>query len=244
MSCSTVCLLPMPRTWLCGCLAFLLSASVLCTGGAFADEPPAAAPNPPQDVTKFRPLFDGKTLKNWEVTDFGGQGEVEIQDGKIVMQQGSELTGITWAGKPLPKINYELSLEAQRIDGSDFFSGIVFPVKDKFCSFVVGGWGGGVVGLSSIDGLYATENETASFHTFKDETWYTIRLRVAETYIQAWIDKEMVIDLNLKEREVSLHPAMQVAKPLGIACFATVSGIRNIQFRELTKAELVHMPKE
>ncbi len=195
-------------------------------------------------ATRFRPLFDGKTLANWEVTDFGGQGEVEIKDGAIVLQQGSEITGITWAGKPLPKINYEIALEAKRIDGSDFFSGIVFPVKDEYCSFVVGGWGGGVVGLSSVDGLYATENETASFHTFTDDTWYKIRLRVAEDYIQAWIDKEMVIDLPMKGHKVSLHPAMILAKPLGIACFSTVAGLKNIQFRELTKEELVHVPKE
>ena len=197
----------------------------------------------PAAAEKFRPLFDGKSLKNWTVTDFGGQGEVEVKDGALILQQGSEITGISWTGEPLPNINYEISLEAQRIDGSDFFCGIVFPVKEKFCSFVVGGWGGGVVGLSSIDNLYATENETASFHTFKDKTWYKIRLRVAEKYIQAWIDDKMVIDLDMKGHEVSLHPAMLLAKPLGISCFSTVAAVRNIQFRGLKADELVHTPK-
>jgi hypothetical protein len=208
----------------------LLGAVVLLKGShAFAAEPPAAA--------KWRPLWDGQTLKNWAVTDFGGQGEVEIKDGAIVMQQGSELTGINWTGEKLPTSNYEISLEAQRIDGSDFFCGLVFPVKAKHCSFVVGGWGGGVVGLSALDGLYAADNDTATYHTFKAKQWYRIRLRVADDFICAWIDDEQVVDVDLKGREVSVHPAVELAKPLGISCFSTVAGLKDIKIRDLDAAE-------
>lgn len=195
------------------------------------------------DRVKWRPLLDGKTLNNWSSIDFGGQGEVEVKDGEVTLKQGSELTGIQWKGEPLPKLNYEISLEAKRIDGSDFFCGIVFPVKDEFCSFVVGGWGGGVVGLSSVDGVYAAENDTASFHTFNDDQWYRIRLRVGANFIHAWIDDKQVVDLDLTNRKVSLHPAMFLAKPLAISCFSTVAGVRDVKFRELTEAERVAKPK-
>ncbi|OYW23316.1 MAG: hypothetical protein B7Z55_03660 [Planctomycetales bacterium 12-60-4] len=195
------------------------------------------------EAVKWRPLMDGVSLKNWSSIDFGGQGEVEVEDGVVTLQQGSELTGIQWIGAALPKQNYEISLEAKRVDGSDFFCGIVFPVKDDFCSFVVGGWGGGVVGLSSVDGIYAAENDTASFHTFKDNQWYRIRLRVGENFIHAWIDDKQVVELDLKDRKVSLHPAMFLAKPLAISCFSTVAAIRDVKFRELTEPERVAKPK-
>ncbi|MBI1345773.1 DUF1080 domain-containing protein [bacterium] len=221
-------------------LAWACASLILLSGGyALAED--AATPAKPQP-TEWRSLFDGKTLKNWAITGFGGEGEVEVTDGTIVMQQGAELTGIHWEGTPLPKINYELELEAQRIDGSDFFCGIVFPAKDEYCSFVVGGWGGGVVGLSSVDGLYATENETATFQNFDAKKWYKIRLRVGEDFIQAWIDNKPAVDLNLKDRKLSVHPAVALSKPLGISCFSTVSGIRNIQFRELKADERKHQP--
>jgi len=209
-------------------------AALLWASSASAADPAEA---------KWRPLWDGRTLKNWTVTDFGGQGEVEVKDGAILMQQGSELTGIHWSGEKLPTSNYEISLEAQRIDGSDFFCGLVFPVKTKHCSFVVGGWGGGVVGLSALDGLYAADNDTATYHTFKAKQWYRIRLRVADDFIVAWIDDEQVVNVDLKGREVSLHPAVELAKPLGVACFSTVAGLKDIKVRELTDAERKTKPE-
>ncbi len=113
------------------------------------------------DATPENPwisMFDGKTLGQWKPSKFGGQGDVDVDDGQIRMSFGSELTGITWAGPP-PKMNYELELEARRIDGNDFFCGLTFPVGDSPCSFIVGGWGGGVIGLSSLDGKDAARTK-------------------------------------------------------------------------------------
>ncbi|MDZ4688671.1 MAG: DUF1080 domain-containing protein [Planctomycetaceae bacterium] len=208
----------------------------LAAAAGWSDPPPSTAA-PKAAPVKWRPLWDGKSLKNWAITDYGGQGDVEVNDGVLVMQQGSEITGIHWTGEKLPTSNYEISLEAQRIDGSDFFCGLVFPVKTKHCSFVVGGWGGGVVGLSAIDGLYAADNDTATYHTFKPKQWYRIRLRVADDFLCAWIDDEEVVNVDLKGREVSLHPAVELAKPLGISCFSTVAGLKDIKIRDLVDAE-------
>lgn len=204
---------------------------------AAEEKAPPAKENPAAAATKWTSLFDGKTLAGWKSIEFGGEGEVAVTDGKIVMQRGSDITGIVYTGDPLPKVNYEIAFEAQRIDGLDFFSGLVFPYKGDYCSFVVGGWGGGVIGLSSVDGIYANENSTASHEVFKQEQWYRIRLRVGDTFVRAWIDDKNVIDLDLTDHKLSVHPAVDLAKPLGITCYATIAGLRRIYFRELTEEE-------
>ena len=117
------------------CLLFVFaSASV-------AEEPKPAAQ--PADKENWVSLFDGKTLEGWKSTDFGGQGEVAVKDGVIILSQGQPLTGITWQkGDKLPKDNYEITLQAMKRKGDDFFCGLTFPVRKSFCSLICGGWGG------------------------------------------------------------------------------------------------------
>lgn len=187
----------------------------------------------------WRSLFDGTTLKNWKPSVFGGDGEITVKDGKIVLEKGSELTGIVWAGekKDLPRINYELSLQAQRIEGHDFFCGLTFPVKDDPCSLIVGGWGGGVVGLSSLDGNDAVRNETVRYQEFEQGRWYTIRLRVSEKGILAWIDDKQVIGVSTKNRRLSIRSEVDASRPLGIASYDTVAGLKDLKVRLLTPEE-------
>ena len=129
------------------CCATMLVGMLDRANRSLAAEPTKEPPS--------KSLFDGKSLKGWKKTQFGGEGKVEVKDGRIVLHSGGPMTGITWT-EDFPKIDYEISLEAMRVDGSDFFCGLTFPVGDKPCSFIVGGWGGGVVGLSSIDGSDAS----------------------------------------------------------------------------------------
>ena len=78
----------------------------------------------------------------------------------------------------LPTTSYEVALQAMRVEGSDFFAGITFPVGGSFCSLILGGWGGSVVGLSSINGLDASENETSQSRQSESGRWYYVRIRV------------------------------------------------------------------
>ena len=41
---------------------------------------------------------------------------------------------------------------------------------------IIGGWGGHLVGISSVDYFDASENMTTSDYPFKSQTWYTIRV--------------------------------------------------------------------
>ena len=79
---------------------------------------------------------------------------------------GDPFTGINWTND-FPKMNYEVALDAMRVMGSDFFCGLTVPVGDTFCSLIVGGWGGSLVGISSLDGMDASENETTKFISFE-----------------------------------------------------------------------------
>ena len=219
----------------------LAVASVLMAEDAPAPKKPDAEP---PAKTAWKMLCDGKSLTDWKVTNFGGEGAVKAEDGAIVMQQGADLTGINWAGAALPVVNYEVALDAEKIGGNDFFCGLVFPVGEAHCSFVVGGWGGGVVGLSAVDGQYADGNETTSIGSFDKKHWYQIRLRVSEKYIQAWIDNKRVFSLNTTGKKLTVHPAVEALKPFGVSCYATVAAVKNIRVRELTKEESLEVPKE
>ena len=100
-----------------------LAASLL-TVGALADQP--ADPG-------WQPLFDGKTLTGWQPSKFSAEGAVRVEDGRMVLDVGKSMTGITWAGATLPTTNYEIALDAMRVEGRDFFAGVTFPVDNSFC---------------------------------------------------------------------------------------------------------------
>jgi hypothetical protein len=186
-----------------------------------------------QPVAGWQPLFDGTSLRGWKQTEFGGHGEVTVKDGLLMIQMGAMLTGVTWTNQ-IPKTEYEVELEAIKIDGSDFFCGLTFPVGDSFCSFIVGGWGGGVVGLSSIDGQDASENETTKYMPFEKNRWYRIRLRVTPTRIQTWIDDDRIVDQSIEGRKISLRPGeIEYSVPLGLATWQTTGAFRNIRLRRL-----------
>jgi hypothetical protein len=207
--------------------------------GAPAPDPPvaetadssetAAAAAKPREIA----LFDGKTLNNWEVTDFGGQGPVEVKDGQLILGFGEVLTGVTWKGDELIRDNYEIEIEAMRVDGSDFFCGLTFPVGDEPCSLIVGGWGGGVIGLSSIDGFDASENETTQYEQLKEKVWYNIRLRVSPEKIEAWLDDKQIVGLERKDRKFSTRIEVELSEPLGVASFQTTAAIRKFVQRPL-----------
>lgn len=189
---------------------------------------------PPREEDRGMALFDGSTLSGWEESGFGGMDEVWVEDGAIQLDFGmADLSGITWAGPPLPRMSYEVTLQAMRVDGSDFFCGLTFPVGDSFCSLIIGGWGGGLVGLSSLDGLDASENETGEWMSFENGHWYHIRLRVTKERLEAWIDGNQEVDAVPGERDISIRPEMEPALPFGIAAWNTRAALRNIRIREL-----------
>ncbi len=209
-------------------ILFLSTALFSC---AAPDDTTSSASEPAD--SGWTSLFDGVSLANWSVTNFGGEGAVKAEQGWILLERGEDLTGITWTGPELPRSGYELELEAARLGGNDFFCGLTFPVGDGYATLILGGWGGTVVGLSSIDGRDASENETTRAVVFENGRWYAIRLRVSPTRIEAWIDGEGMVGVDTPGRVFSVRPEVRLSRPLGIASWRTRAGLRGIRFREI-----------
>ena len=191
----------------------------------------AAQSASPTEGEGWRALFDGRSLTGWTVTDFKQGGGVEVRNGLLVFFKGDNFVGVNYTNE-IPRTNYEITLEAMRVAGDDFFCGLTFPVNDSFCSLIVGGWGGGLVGLSSLDGADASENETTKFITFEKGRWYRIRLRVTEQKIEAWIEQKKVVDVNTIGRKLSLRFGdIERSKPFGLASWSTSAAFRSIKLR-------------
>jgi len=179
-------------------------------------------------------MFDGQDLTGWRETPFAGHGEVHCQDGVIVLGMGDPFTGINWTND-FPRMNYEVALDAMRLMGSDFFCGLTVPVGTNFCSLIVGGWGGSLIGISSLDGMDASENETTKFTTFETGHWYRIRLRITEKRIEAWIDKDKLVDVITTDKRISVRPGdIELSEPFGLAAWQTSAALREIKFRRVS----------
>ena len=182
----------------------------------------------------WQSLFDGKSLAGWKIAEFGGEGEVRAEKGELIMEMGQPLTGITWKdGDKLPTDNFEIRLQAMKKKGDDFFCGLTFPVRDSHATFVVGGWAGAVVGLSSIDGLDASENETTQYEKFDHNKWYAVRVRVANDKIECWLDDKQMVDVDLKDKRISTRIEVDINKPLGVCCFNVDAALKDIKLRRL-----------
>mgnify|MGYP003629833963 CR=1 FL=1 len=192
-----------------------------------------------KDSPEWVSLFNGKNLDGWKTPQFGGEGEVHVKDGNLILEMGVDLTGVTLTDvEKMPLTNFEVELEAKRVDGTDFFCGLTFPVKKDPCSFILGGWGGSLCGISSINGEDASQNGTTTFQTFKKNQWYKIRLQVTDHKIQAWLDGKQIVDQNLKDRKISIRHEVELSKPFGITSFATTAALKNIRVRKLTQQEV------
>jgi hypothetical protein len=199
---------------------------------------PASAEEPKaKDPVAAKSLFDGKTLDGWKSSYEEHGGKVHVQDGAIVMEKGKKMTGVTYAKKDFPTTDYEVTLEGKKVDGGDFFCTTTFPVGDSHVSLVVGGWGGQVVGLSSINGSDASENETTGSMEFKQDKWYKVRIRVTGPKIEAWIGDEKVVDVARKGKSFSTRIECEACHPFGVATYDTVGAVRDIKVRKLTDAE-------
>lgn len=225
------------KTGLIGIVTSIASLAAVAMALQFASNPPA------DDDLKVAPvewtsLFDGRTLDGWKITEFGGEGEITVEDGAIFMDYGADLTGLhrDW---PLSRTNYDVELEAKKVEGNDFFVGLTFPVgEEQDCSLILGGWGGGVCGLSSIDGYDASENETTDYRSFKLDQWYKVRVRVTETTITVWIDDDEYLVVDREGKKFAVRFEVERSKPFGICSFQTQSMTRNIRARSLSESEV------
>lgn len=173
-------------------------------------------------------LFSGNNLDGWEITNFGPQGPVYVSGNEVILGMGDGCTGITWKGD-FPSDNYTVSLQAKRVSGNDFFCGMTFLKGKDPCTLIVGGWGGTTVGLSSLNGMDASENETTRLMNFETGEWYDICLQVKGDSIIASIDGERVVNVSTTGKKISIRPEVNLSQPFGIASWRTTAAIRKIR---------------
>jgi hypothetical protein len=218
---------------------FITGLLALCGCEKKQPAPESTTPEPTKEQAAAEP--DGwiamETMQPGHWQPINGAAELEWNDetGVLHIDFGTDLNGVRWNG-PLPAAPYEIELEARRMSGNDFFCGLTFPVRseNECVTFVVGGWGGDIVGISSIDGLDASENSTASMQGFENERWYRLRVRVENERLQAWIDERQVVDADLLDRRLSLREGpIEDSAPLGLATWVTRAEMRGMRWRKL-----------
>lgn len=192
--------------------------------------PPKESPRPEQ-----LPRFQGMELNGWKVVEqfvFDKHGKVSINDGVVTLAAGRPGTAIVW-DRAMPTNRYELTWEARRVQGDDFFCGVTFPVDKNHCTLILGGWGGQMTGLSNVDGMAAIENETTNSVDFQQGRWYRIRLRVTPERINAWVDDREIVDLNAEQRRFSVWWEQEPVRPLGFATWNTTAELRKLTVKQL-----------
>ena len=208
------------------------------SGTAAVSSPSSANLDALFPIGQAHPLFDGATLRGWKITDFAGHGDVSVEKNikgspALVMEAGAALTGVTWTNA-LPTLDYEIELDAIKLVGSDFFCGLTFPVNQASCTFVCGGWGGAVVGLSSIDSQDASMNETTKYMKFAEDRWFHIRVKVTQAKIEAWIDVEKMVDLETTGKKIHMRfGEISESEPFGVATYQTRGALRNFTLKRL-----------
>lgn len=184
-------------------------------------------------------LQEASLLAHWQPAGIDQSGDLQLAPGEFTLGAGKPMTGTrftAWAQLHLPVTDYAVEFEAMRVSGQDFFGALTFPVRsiDTCATLVTGGWGGGLVGISSIDEQNASENSTRGEHQFVNGQWYKFRLEVRDDELKTWLDGRLVINASIKARTISLRPGdIEKCAPFGLATYMTTGKVKNLIVQEL-----------
>lgn len=200
--------------------------SLLLAGCGPADKPVPQAP-------RTWSLLEGTAAAQWQQAGIPDEGKIHVANGELTLATGQPMTGAKWVGwtQDLPQTNYALTYEALRVEGGDIFGMATFPVgsHQSHATFVIGGWGGTVTGISSIDFQDANENQTRAEQRFENNRWYKVRIEVRPEDLRAWVDDRIVVNASIKGRHVSLRPGyIDHCLPFGFASYEAKAKIRNL----------------
>ncbi len=180
-------------------------------------------------------LFSGDKLEHWEVTDksyFDKHGLVRWEDQVLTLLRGQPGTGVT-AKFEVPRNNYEISFQARRTAGMDFFCGLTFPFDDQQGTLILGGWGGGAVGISNVNNFSAIENASSRHFEFEQDRWYNVRFRVMQEELELWIDEASVFQLDTEDKTFSIWWEQKPMAPLGFATWNTSAQLKEVKLRAI-----------
>jgi hypothetical protein len=195
---------------------------------------PGATPQP----SAWR-LLEPPLAQGWKPAGIPDEGGMEIAEGVLTVRAGQPMTGAVftvWEKAGLPATGYAVTYEAMRVEGEDIFGMATFPVgsHESHATFVLGGWGGTVTGISSIDFKDASENQTRGEQVFENGRWHQVRLEVRSEDLRAWVNGRPAVNASIKGRKVTLRPGfIDHCVPFGFATWGTTGKIRNVEVRRL-----------
>lgn len=184
------------------------------------------------------PLTGSDLAATWRVIDeMKDHGAVTLTDGVLRLGEGKPMTGVAYIAKePLPVKDYEVSFEARRIEGENFFAALTFPVRDQdtAATWVIGGWGGKCVGISCLQFQAADENETTNWIEFETAKWYRFRLQVRDDRLTGFVEDKQIFDANTEGKKITMRFGdIEFCRPLGLATYSTVGEIKNLKIAKL-----------
>lgn len=207
-------------------LCFCLLAVVVCSVSAC--RPPAPS--------QWK-LLGSDLAHAWKRSGIAGEGSFTILRGDIRLEPGQPMTGArfdAWQTYKLPVTRYAIDYDAMRVAGNDFFGTVTFPVNETHVSLIIGGWGGTLVGISSIDDMDASENNTRGNAYFKNNVWYKVRIEVRDEDLRVWIDSKLFVNTSLKGHKLGLRPGdIEKCVPFGFATYETEARIRGVTVSKL-----------
>ena len=197
----------------------------------------------PKPVSAHWDLFASPYLEKWQEASIPRSGGIAKKSAGFVCHAGAPMTGLayaTWVQDGLPVTDYAVDYDAMRVSGHDFFGSLTFPVRDSqtFVTFVLGGWGGAQVGISSIDGYDASENTTGSSQRFENDKWYHVRIEARTKEIRVLLDGKPIIQTNILSRNLSLRAGdIDKCIPFGFATYNTEGRVQGCRVERLVTEE-------
>lgn len=184
-------------------------------------------------------LLEAELATAWQPAGIPEEGMVQVESAELSVGIGLPMTGAkftSWNLAGLPDTDYVIDYETMRAEGEDIFGMCTFPVgsHQAHATFVIGGWGGTLTGISSIDFKDASENQTRGEQTFENDRWYRVRIEVRPDTLRAWVDDRPVVNASIKGRQVTLRPGfIDHCLPFGFATWNTRAKIRRVVIRRL-----------
>ena len=182
-------------------------------------------------------LQSDEFASSWQAAGIPEEGTVTIKDGEITLNAGQPMTGSrfeAWDSAKLPHSRYAIEYEAMRVEGNDFFGTVTFPVNETHVSLIIGGWGGTLVGISSLDDLDASENTTTGNAFFKNNEWHKVRIEVRDDDLRVWINGKLFVNVSTKGRKLGLRAGdIEKCVPFGFTTYATRARVRGVVVRRL-----------
>lgn len=183
-------------------------------------------------------LLQGTRAEQWQQAGIPDEGGLSIKEEELTLTPGQPMTGAKFTGwsEALPSTSYAITYEAMRVQGDDIFGMVTFPVgsHEAHATFVLGGWGGTVTGISSIDFADANENSTRGEQVFENGRWHRVRIEVRPEDLRAWVNDRPVVNVSIKGRKISLRPGfIDHCLPFGFATWNTTAKIRRVIIERL-----------